>query len=192
LSPKTPCIVRDEPETGQRRHPAVFLDRDGTLIRDAEYLADPAGVEVFAGVSAALRRLKDAGYKIVVITNQSGMGRGYFTEDAYRAVEQEVNQQVGAGLIDATYFAPDAPGPASTRRKPEPGMILEAERDLHIDLSRSFMIGDKPIDAECGRRAGVRTILVQTGLQSHADNNGADWLAEDLTEAAEIILRHGR
>jgi D-glycero-D-manno-heptose 1,7-bisphosphate phosphatase len=174
------------------RAPAVFLDRDGTIMRDAEYLSDPAGVELFRGTAEALHLLKRAGYKIVVITNQSGIGRGYFTEADYRKVEQEVERQLGSGLIDATYFCGDAPNSGSTRRKPEPGMIHEAERDLQLDLTRSWMIGDKADDAETGRRAGVRTILVQTGLKQHGSGHGADWLVQDLREAADIILRNGR
>lgn len=179
------------PSTEPSRMPAVFLDRDGTIMRDAEYLSDPAGVEIFPSAAAALQRLKQSGYKIVVITNQSGIGRGYFSEAEYRAVEEEVERQIGSGLIDATYFCGDAPDTGSRRRKPEPEMIFEAARDQDLDLSRSFMIGDKNIDAETGRRAGVRTILVQTGLVQHGSDHGADWLAEDLREAAEIVLRHG-
>ena len=171
--------------------PAVFLDRDGTIMTDVEYCGDPQRVKVFDTAPEALRRLRQAGYKIIVITNQSGIGRGYFSEADYRAVETEVDRQVGRGVIDATYFCPDLPDSGSTRRKPEPGMIFEAARDHRIDLTRSFMIGDKQIDAECGRRAGVHTILVRSGQEQHDDAASADWTARDLAEAAEIILRHG-
>lgn len=170
--------------------PAVFLDRDGTIMRDVDYCGDPRRVEVFRGAAAALRKLKSAGFKLVVITNQSGIGRGYFTEAAYRTVEKELGEQVGADVIDATYFCPDAPGNGSRRRKPEPAMIFEAQREHGLDLDRSFFIGDKRIDAECGRNAGVRTIVVQTGSEQHDDGSGADWIAADLREATEIILRH--
>src|SRR3712207_4689473 len=130
------------------RTPAVFFDRDGTLMPDVNYCGRAEDVHIFADAGTALRRLKDAGYKIIVITNQSGIGRGYFTEAAYREVEREVQRQLGPGLIDATYFCPDLPESGSPRRKPEPGMILEAERDHAIDLTRSFFVGDKAIDAE--------------------------------------------
>ncbi len=180
------------PSEPEQAHPAVFLDRDGTLMRDADYCGDPAQVEVYAGTSAALQRLKEAGFRLVIITNQSGIGRGYFGETEYRAVAAEVERQLGAGLIDATYFCPDLPDNGSVRRKPAPGMILEAQREHAIDLNRSFMIGDKPIDVECGRNAGVRTILVHTGKAKTAGAGGADWEARDLTEAAGIILRHAR
>jgi D-glycero-D-manno-heptose 1,7-bisphosphate phosphatase len=168
--------------------PAVFLDRDGTIMHDADYCSHPGEVRVFDGVSAALGRLKSAGYKIIVITNQSGIGRGFFTEREYRAVEAEVSRQLGGGLIDATYFCPDAPGQPSECRKPAPGMVLQAARERAIDLSRSFLVGDKEIDAECGHRAGVRCIRVRTGFDKMTDGSCADWVAADLAEAAEIIL----
>ena len=176
------------PECGSA---AVFFDRDGTIMRDMEYCADPKRVEIFEGATAALRRLKAAGFKIIVITNQSGIGRDYFAESDYSKVEAEVARQLGSGIVDATYFCPDAPELASTRRKPAPEMIFEAARDYELDLSRSFFVGDKRIDAECGRNAGVRTILVQTGCERHEQDAATDWLADDLSEAADIILQHG-
>src|SRR5256714_12762197 len=169
--------------------PAVFVDRDGTIMHDADYCSRPEQVRVFQGVSDALVRLKDAGYKIIVITNQSGIGRGFFTEKQYRAVEAEVSRQLGKGLIDATYFCPDVPGQPSKCRKPAPGMVLQAARELNIDLSRSFLIGDKEIDAECAHNAGVRAIRVRTGFDKMTDGSCADWVAEDLSAAAEIILK---
>ena len=167
---------------------AVFLDRDGTLMRDVDYCGDPAKVEVFPGATAALRRLKTAGYKLIVITNQSGIGRGYFNEAEYREVESEFLRQLGDGLIDGSYHCPDLPGANSMRRKPALGMIHEAQRDHRIDLARSFFIGDKTSDIECGRNAGVRTILVQTGYGAKMIDCRADWIVQDLEHAAEVIL----
>jgi len=168
--------------------PAVFVDRDGTLIHDADYCSDPKQVRVFEGVSEALRRLKQRGYKIIVITNQSGIGRRFFTLEQYRAVEAEVLRQVGPDLIDATYFCPDVPGQPSKCRKPAPGMILDAACDHLVDLARSFFVGDKEIDAQCGHNAGVRTIRVRTGLDKMTDGSSADWVTEDFNAAAEVIL----
>jgi D-glycero-D-manno-heptose 1,7-bisphosphate phosphatase len=145
-------------------------------------------VRVFDGVAAALGQLKDAGYKVIVITNQSGIGRGFFTEDQYRAVEIEVSRQLGSGLIDATYFCPDVPGRPSDCRKPAPGMVLQAAREHDVDLECSFLIGDKEIDAECAHNAGVRAVRVKTGFDNATNGSCADWVAEDLTAAAEIIL----
>jgi D-glycero-D-manno-heptose 1,7-bisphosphate phosphatase len=168
---------------------AVLVDRDGTLIHDADYCSDPKQVQIFPGVPGALRQLKEGGYKIIVITNQSGIGRGFFSVDQYRAVEAEVSRQIGPDLIDATYFCPDVPGQPSRCRKPAPGMILDAARDHNLDLPRSFFIGDKEIDAECGHNAGVRAIRVRTGFDKNTETSCADWVAEDLPAAAEIILR---
>jgi D-glycero-D-manno-heptose 1,7-bisphosphate phosphatase len=167
---------------------AVFLDRDGTVIHDADYCSDPKQVHVFEGAPEALRRLKRKGYKLIIITNQSGIGRGFFTLEQYRAVETEVLRQLGPGLIDASYFCPDTPEQPSKCRKPAPGMILEAARDHHVDLARSFFVGDKEIDAECGRNAGVRTIRVRTGFDKMTDGSSANWVAEDLPAAANLIV----
>ena len=167
---------------------AVFIDRDGTIIEDADYCSHPKQVKVFPGVPQALRRLKSKGFKLIVITNQSGIGRGFFTIDEYRSVESEVSRQLGHRLIDATYFCPDVPGKHSSHRKPSPGMILQAEQEHQIDLARSFFIGDKEIDVECGRNAGVRTIRVQTGLDCDISGSTADWTAKDLPTAAQLIL----
>ena len=170
-------------------HPAIFLDRDGTLMRDVDYCGDPGQVEVFPGATSALRQLKKSGYKLIIITNQSGIGRGYFSEDDYRAVEREFLRQLGDDLIDDTYFCADLPRMGSLRRKPAPGMILEARRDHGLDLGRSYFIGDKTSDIQCGQNAGVRTILVQTGYGAHQADCRPDWIARDLGQAAEIILR---
>lgn len=157
-------------------------------MRDVDYCGDPAQVEVFPHAADALGRLKARGYKLIIVTNQSGIGRGYFSENDYRAVEWEFLRQLGEGLIDATYCCPDSPDANSPRRKPAPGMILEAQRDHRLELGRSYFVGDKRSDVECGRNAGLRTILVQTGYGAHELDCGADWIARDLPHAAEIIL----
>jgi len=172
----------------EAKRPAVFLDRDGTLMRDVDYCGDPKGVDLFGGVPEALRKLKDFGYKLIVITNQSGIARGYFNEEQYRAVEAEVALQVGRGLIDATYYCPHLPEDGCKCRKPSPEMIFQAARDHDVDLARSFFIGDKVSDLECGRNAGVKTILVRTGYGSETDGCLADFVAHDLGEAANTIL----
>jgi D-glycero-D-manno-heptose 1,7-bisphosphate phosphatase len=168
--------------------PAVFVDRDGTIMEDRDYCSDPKDVKIFPGAPEALWRLKWKGFKLVIITNQSGIGRGLLTVEQYRAVEAEVLRQLGAGLIDATYFCPDAPGQYSNCRKPAPGMILQAAREHQIDLARSFLIGDKEIDVECARNASVRAIRVKTGPQRETVGSTANWIADDLPAAAEIIL----
>jgi D-glycero-D-manno-heptose 1,7-bisphosphate phosphatase len=168
--------------------PAVFFDRDGTLIEEAHYCADPARVKLLPGVPAALQRLKQAGFLTFVITNQSGLGRGLITETEYRAVEAEMLRQAGAGLIDAIYFCADLPDAGSPRRKPAPGMVLEAAAEHGIDLARSYFIGDKASDIECGRRAGTRTILVRTGYGAGQDCT-PDFEAIDAVAAVDWILQ---
>jgi HAD superfamily hydrolase (TIGR01662 family) len=153
--------------------PAIFLDRDGTLMRDVDYCGDPRQVEVFPGAAETLRKLKGAGYKLLIITNQSGIGRGYFGEDAYRAVEREFLRQLGNEAIDATYYCADLPGTNSLRRKPAPGMILEAQREHHLDLARSYFIGDNSLPRQtasfhCGKaiapaRLGTVSAREETG-----------------------------
>ena len=167
--------------------PAVFFDRDGTLMRDENYCGDPALVSVFPGVAEALGKLKTAGFAIAIVSNQSGIGRGLITEAQYRAVQAEFLRQAGEGLIDACYFCPDPPGTGSTRRKPEPGMVLEAARDLGLLLARSWLVGDKSSDIECGRRAGLRTILVLTGYGA-LQNCQPDFTVADAAAAAALIL----
>jgi histidinol-phosphate phosphatase family protein len=170
------------------RRPAVFFDRDGTLMEEVHYCADPAHVHVYPGVPNALSRLKQAGFRAFIISNQSGIGRGLITLEQYNAVQAEVLRQIGAGLIDASYFCPDAPGDSSTRHKPNPGMVLEAAAEFDIDLPRSYVVGDKSADIECGRRAGARTILVLTGYGTEQTCD-PDLTARDVAAAVDLILR---
>jgi D-glycero-D-manno-heptose 1,7-bisphosphate phosphatase len=170
--------------------PAIFFDRDGTLMEEVHYCSDPDKVRVYAGVSEGLRRLKEGGFRTFIVSNQAGIGRGLITEEQYRAVEAELITQIGAGLIDASYFCPDVPWAPSTRRKPEPGMLFEAAAEFDVDLARSYMIGDKAIDVECGRRAGVKTIQVLTGYGAEQDC-AADYRVRDVAEAIETVLLAG-
>ena len=169
--------------------PAVFIDRDGTIMEDCVYCSDPKNVKIFPGVPEALRRLKSNRFKLIIVTNQSGIGRGLFTLEQYRAVEAEVLRQLGDSLIDATYFCPDVPSQHSTHRKPATGMVVEATRDHQVDLSRSFLIGDSEIDVECAHNAGVRAIRVRTGLQRDTTGSMADWRTDDLAAAVKIVLK---
>jgi D-glycero-D-manno-heptose 1,7-bisphosphate phosphatase len=173
---------------GDGLSPAVFIDRDGTIMEDTDYCSDPNDVRIFPGVVEALQLLKSRGFKLIIITNQSGIGRGLFTFDQYRAVESEVLRQLGKDLVEATYYCPDAPGQDSKCRKPAPGMVVKAARDHQIDVSRSFLIGDKEIDVECAHNAGVRAIRVRTGIQRDVTGSNADWVADDVPVAVQIIL----
>jgi D-glycero-D-manno-heptose 1,7-bisphosphate phosphatase len=173
---------------------AVFLDRDGTLMEDAGYVREAKDVVVYQGVRESLAALKAAGYWLVVVTNQSGIGRGYYGESEYHAVHDEFVRQLGGGLIDAAYFCPDHPESATDRRKPGPGMLLEAAREHGLDLANSFMVGDRTGDLEAGRRAGVAaSILVRTGIgEAEVAKAGADFVADDFPSASAWILQRGR
>jgi D-glycero-D-manno-heptose 1,7-bisphosphate phosphatase len=168
---------------------AIFFDRDGTLMRDVDYCSKAADVELLEGVYKLLPKLKTAGFKLIIVTNQSGIGRGYFTEGDFWSVQHELEKQLGPGIIDATYFCPDTPQNASERRKPNPGMLLEAAREWGIDLKQSFMVGDKVSDTQAGIRAGVRaTILYGSDDGGAPTKSDATFVAKDFKEVVEFIL----
>lgn len=176
--------------------PAIFLDRDGTLIEEREYLADPAGVALFPGTGTAMRSLQDAGFKLIIITNQSGIGRGYYTvDDMHRVNARMLELLAPYGVrIEKIYFAPEAPGQPSRGRKPNPQFLYDARDECGIDLAHSYIIGDKLIDLECGWNAGVRrTILVRTGYGAKVEQTAPEklaraWVVNDLSAAAQRIL----
>ncbi len=176
---------------GSRR--AVFVDRDGTLIREREYLADPAGVELVPGALEALAAFQAAGYAVVVVTNQSGIARGYYDEAAYRAVEAEVESRLEAGGVPvlATYHCPHHPditGPCDCR-KPAHGLFLRAEREHQVDLARSVYIGDRLRDVQPGLELGGTAILVRTGYGAaeEAEAPGGVSVVDDLRAAAAAV-----
>lgn len=171
----------------QQLKPALFFDRDGTLMKEVDHCHRPEDVEAIEGVAMGLLKAHEQGWYNVIITNQSGIGRGYFTEKEFHAVQEELQYQLKR-LIDATYMAPDLPHTNSLRRKPAPGMIFEAAHDLGIHLPSSFMIGDRTSDIEAGRAAGCRTILVLTGYGTSNLESSADYIAKDVTQAIDIAL----
>ena len=171
--------------------PAVFFDRDGTLMEDADYPRHPSQVAVYADAAPTLARLRAAGFRLVLVTNQSGLGRGYFTEADYHAVHAEFLRQLGPGLLDAVYYCPDPPDAPSTHRKPAPGMVLDAARDLALDLARSYVVGDKAADVALAARAGLAGgILVLTGQgQAERVRCQPDHVATTLAAAADWLLQ---
>jgi D-glycero-D-manno-heptose 1,7-bisphosphate phosphatase len=178
---------------------AVFLDRDGTVIAEKEYLHKVEEVELLAGAGAALKRLQDAGFELFFVSNQSGVGRGYFT----LAEVDKVNEHIGRELarvgvrLQKMYVAPEAPEAPSRGRKPSPQFLFDARDEFHLDLGRSYMVGDKLIDLECGWNAGVRKcLLVRTGYGAELERTspaklGSAVVVDDLRAAAEWILRQG-
>jgi D-glycero-D-manno-heptose 1,7-bisphosphate phosphatase len=177
---------------------AVFLDRDGTLNEEVEYLHRIEDLRVLPGVADALRRLRGAAFLLVVVTNQAGIGRGYYDPRDAERLHRHLNRTLernGAG-IDSFYFCPYHPEAKLERyrgespdRKPAPGMLLRASREHDIDLARSFMVGDHEKDVEAGRAAGCRTVLVGTGYGVRfRDRARYDHFAADLPAAADWIL----
>jgi D-glycero-D-manno-heptose 1,7-bisphosphate phosphatase len=173
---------------------AVFLDRDGTLIEDKDYLHRPEEVIIYPGVGLALKRLQNAGFKLFIVTNQSGVGRGMFPiEDVHNVHEHLCRELAKDGVrIEKIYIAPEAPDAPSRGRKPSPQFLLDARDEAGIDLAQSYMVGDKLIDLECGRNAGLKkSILVRTGYGAKMEMNGDlknAVVVDDLPRAAEWIL----
>lgn len=172
---------------------AVFLDRDGTLIYDYGYLSDPAKVRPYACARVALTLLQKAGYRFFIVSNQSGIGRGYFSEDKAHAVNRRLCQLLRPISFDEIVFCPHAPEDKCTCRKPRPEMGLKLIKKHHIDTARSFMIGDKKSDVNFGHAIGCQSILVLTAngkkhLKKYPDLK-PDFIAADLLRAARFILR---
>jgi len=169
--------------------PAVFFDRDGTLIHEVHYCSNPSQVRAVEGAVEALVKLSDAGFALVIVTNQSGIGRGYFTHDDYHRVHEEVIWQLKPAVITGAYYDDSTPDNPSLRRKPSTAMLEEAAREHGLDLSRSWMIGDKTCDVECGKNAGLRTVLVETGHGKDHLDCGANAVVPDIGYAADFILQ---
>ena len=183
--------------------PAVFLDRDGTIIEERHYLCDPAGVRLLPGAAEAIIALRERGFACVIVSNQSGIGRGLFTVEQLELVQAELARRLEAAgaALDGWYYCPEAPRGEDRSaiehpdRKPGPGMLLRAAAELGLDLSRSWMVGDMLSDLLAGRNAGCRgSILVRTGYGSRLESPGdaADHVAADLREAAAWILDRQR
>jgi mannose-1-phosphate guanylyltransferase len=182
---------------GSGRRPAVFLDRDGTLIEHVHYLSDPAAVRLLPGVPEALSRLRDAGYALVVVTNQSAIARGKLTVETLHEIHDAMNRQLAADDVglDGIYYCPAAPANDGDRtaidhpdRKPGPGMLHRAARELDLDLSRSWMIGDMISDALAGTNAGCRgSLLVRTGAEPPGEACGYQ-CCDGLGEAVAHVL----
>lgn len=174
---------------------AVFLDRDGTLNHDPGYLGDAARFRFLPGAVDAVKRLKGAGYRVFVVSNQSGIARGFFDEEDLR----RVHDRMAAGLreagvaLDGIFYCPHLPEARCRCRKPSPRMVLDAAARYDIDLGRSYFVGDRSTDIETGKNAGCGTILVLTGAgrETQAElgaDRFPDHVAADLASAADWIL----
>ncbi len=186
---------------------AVFLDRDGTINEEVGYLRDLKNLRLLPGSAEAMKLLHEHSFKVVIITNQSGVGRGYLTEEKVEEIHEEMRAQLwGKGAqLDAIYYCPHHPtqGRGKYRencwcRKPNPGMLEKAARELKLDLPRCYVVGDKLIDLQAGLRVGCRTVLVLTGYgKEYSDEKGEtkiniDYVAKTLKDAAEWITSQKR
>ena len=182
---------------------AVFLDRDGTLIEEVHYLRRSDQIHLLEGAAEALRLAQSAGLAAVLITNQSAVGRGFLAESGLREIHQHLNELLEAQdtRLDGIYYCPHHPEAdledyrrVCPCRKPNPGMLLQAARDLHLDPEKSLMVGDTFHDIEAGRRAGCRTALVETGYGAgtwrdrRPDDPVPDMVASNLLEAVRWFL----
>ncbi len=181
--------------------PVVFLDRDNTLIDNSGDLGDPSKVQLLAGVAEGLKRLKDAGFRLVVVTNQGGVARGRYSESDVDKVHARIAQLVdegsgGSRVIDRFYycpFHPDGTHPDYRRehpwRKPQPGMLLQAASDLALDLDRGWMIGDHARDIIAGRAAGCRTVLIGRD-PAVVESANPEFVGADFLDAVDTVLWH--
>jgi len=182
---------------------AVFIDRDGTISEEVGYINHPSRFRVFPYAAAAIKHLNDAGWLAIVVTNQAGVARGYFSEDMIKTVHAEMTKELesGSARLDAIYYCAHHPsvGEPPYRfdcdcRKPKPGLISRASRDLNIDLAGSWMVGDRYSDVELARNAGVKSMFVLSGYgRGEWEHQRSRWtvqpdlIAENLLEAVRVI-----
>lgn len=172
-------------------HRAVFLDRDGTISKDVNYCRRPEDFHMLPGAAAAIAILNNRGFKVVVVTNQSGIARGYFAEGILEAIHEKMRRQLtelGAS-VDAIYYCPHHPNDDCPCRKPKIGLFNRAALEMGLDLGMSYMVGDRETDVLAGRAAGCRTVSVETGPAPFpADGVRPDYCAPNLCEAAEWMI----
>lgn len=180
------------------KSPALFLDRDGTLTHRYHYPSRPEHLRLYDGIAESLAELRRAGFRLVVVTNQSGIARGYFTEDDLDVMHTYLRAALATygAELDAIYYCPHHPDGVISElamrcacRKPEPGMLLRAAQELDLDLSRSWLIGDILDDVEAGARAGCRTALVDVGSEPEPQSalRWPDYVARDTSHALAIV-----
>lgn len=177
---------------GKRKNKAVMLDRDGVINVDCGYVHEIKNFEFIPEVLDALQELAKTEFKIIIITGQSGIGRGYYTEEDYQKLTKHMLKEFEKNSIriDGIYYCPHSPGYGCSCRKPETGMVEKAKKDFNIDLKKSYFIGDKTSDIKCGKNAGCRTILVRTGKAGKDKRYDVrpDFVADDLYRAIKWIL----
>lgn len=176
---------------------AIFMDRDGTVSEEIGYMYHAGLYKPFPWTGEAIRRINDSGFKAVLITNQAGVGRGYFTESMVHEVHEVLDGELQKwnAHLDGIYFCPHHPDVQCDCRKPKPGMILKASRELNIELPGSFMIGDRFVDVEAAHGAGVKSVLLRSGdgiaemeKFGKTSANQPHFVADNLLLAVDAIL----
>ncbi|MEE9399130.1 MAG: HAD family hydrolase [Dehalococcoidales bacterium] len=170
---------------------AIFLDRDGTMAKDVHYCHRPEDFELFPDTAKAINLWHERGFKVIIVTNQSGVARGYFTEETLARIHDKMKKELAkdGAFVDAIYYCPHHPDDNCDCRKPKPKMVLRATKEHNIDLSQSFVVGDLPIDIGLGRAVGAKTILIGDSLSTDDDSLIPDATVSNLWEAAQAILR---
>lgn len=165
---------------------AVFIDRDGTIAKDVPYCSRPEDFELLPGAAEGIKLLKENGFLVIIITNQSGIARGYFTEETLAKIHQKMQMELAqyGACVDAIYYCPHHPDDGCDCRKPKPKLVLQAARDLNIDLSQSYVIGDSEMDIELAKQAGCAG-AVKVGTST---NTGNLWPVDSFLTAALQIL----
>jgi D,D-heptose 1,7-bisphosphate phosphatase len=175
---------------------AVFLDRDGTLARDIPYCSRPEDFELLPCAAESIKLFNEASFKVVIITNQSGIARGYFTEEMLENIHQKMRSDLAKynARIDSIYFCPHHPDEGCDCRKPKPTLILRAAQEHDIDLTASFFIGDTPADIEAGHAAGCKTVIISHASHEEAASEGnavkPDFKCNNLQQASEWIFKN--
>ena len=173
----------------------VFLDRDGTMAKDVHYCRRPEDFELFSKTAKAVRLLNEHGFKVIVITNQSGIARGYFTEETLAEIHEKMKGELAkeGAWVDGIYYCPHHPDDKCDCRKPKPKLVFQAAGDSDINLEQSFVVGDLWMDIDLGKAVGCKTILVTNSISTvGSEMTKPDAIVSDLLEAAQVILEWGR
>ena len=168
---------------------AVFIDRDGTMAKDVSYCSCPEDFELLPNTGKAIRLLNEHGFKVIVITNQSGIARGYFTEEMLAKIHEKMKDELAkeGAWVDAIYYCPHRPEDNCQCRKPKPKLALQAAKDHNIEIKDSLVVGDLQMDIDLGKAIGCRTILVRTP-PTNDENPKSDIVVSDLLSAVQLIV----
>ncbi len=172
---------------------AVFLDRDGTIAKNVHYCRHPEDFVLFTDAAKVIKLLNEHGFKVIIITNQSGVGRGYFDEETLGKIHEKMKEELAnkGAHIDGIYYCPHHPDDNCRCRKPKPALVLQAARDFDIDLKHSFVVGDLHMDVDLGKAAGCRTILIGTPPSTDSGGTAPDAIISDLAAVTDTILGWG-